>query len=65
MRARICRSLAFLGIVPDAERNRQAAGREAASIGADGSPVSLWVIPTDEELQIAREIYPIAGGSLP
>jgi acetate kinase len=64
MRARICRSLEVLGIVLDAERNRQATGADAARIGADDSAVPLWVIPTDEELQIAREVFAIAGDSL-
>jgi acetate kinase len=65
MRARICRSLEFLGIVLDAERNRQATGADAASISADDSAVPLWVIPTDEELQIAREVFAIADSPLP
>lgn len=40
----------WLGMVPDKARN--AAGRDR--ISADGSRISVWVIPTDEERMIAR-----------
>jgi acetate kinase len=56
MRQRICQDLQFLGIQLDATRNSQASGKTAQSISADRSPVQVWVVPTDEELQIAREI---------
>jgi len=52
-RARICKDLDALGIVFDDARNRSANGREAC-FSADGSPIALWVVPLDEELQIAR-----------
>ena len=56
MREHICRGLDFLGLRLDAERNQAATGGEAARISSDGVFVSLWVIPTDEERQIAREV---------
>ena len=56
MRARICRGLDFLGMSLDTDRNAAATGGAAAQISADDSPVSVWVIPTDEERQIAREV---------
>ena len=56
MRARICQGLDFLGLRLDAERNGAATGSEAAQISTDAGPVSVWVIPTDEERQIAREV---------
>lgn len=52
-RARICKDLDALGIVLDEARNRAANGREA-SFSADGSRIALWVVPLDEELQMAR-----------
>ncbi|MFJ6112679.1 acetate/propionate family kinase [Agrococcus sediminis] len=42
-----------LGIVLDPERNR---GRGERRISADGSPIEVWVVPTNEELEIARQV---------
>jgi acetate kinase len=53
IRARICEGLEWAGIQVDADRN-QTRGK-AAEIGVEGSKVSTWVIPTDEELLIARD----------
>ena len=52
-RARICKDLDALGIVLDEVRNRAANGREAC-FSAQGSRIALWVVPLDEELQMAR-----------
>ncbi len=57
MRERICRRMEFLGLQLDAERNRNVSAADPTRISADDSSVQLWVIPTDEELQIARETY--------
>ncbi len=46
--------LEFLGIVIDQERNA-AVSREPRRISADDSPVAVLVIPTNEELEIARQ----------
>jgi acetate kinase len=56
-RARICQGLDRLGITIDESRNRApAAGREPAfEISVEGTPVRVLVVPTDEELMIARE----------
>ena len=56
MRARICRGLDFLGLTLDEERNGAATGDDAVLISADDGSTPVWVIPTDEELQIAREV---------
>jgi acetate kinase len=55
IRARICRDLEFLGIAPDAERNAALVGGKEGEIGAATSRVRLYVIPTNEELLIARD----------
>lgn len=55
MRARICRGLEWLGIALDPDRNRAAGSHAPAPIHAGGARVQAWVVPTDEELQIARE----------
>jgi len=53
VRARVCANLEHLGICIDAARN---AGRKkvATAIHADGSKVAILVIPTNEELAIAK-----------
>jgi acetate kinase len=53
VRGRICAGLETLGIVLDEAANRAADGREAC-FSAAGSTVALWVVPLDEEYQIAR-----------
>jgi len=54
IRARICEGLEWAGVTLDAEQNAQIRGREAA-ISTSDSRVQAWVIPTDEELLIARD----------
>ncbi len=54
MRSRICQGLEFLGLRLDEARNKTANGRAATRISAESSPVQIWVIPTDEEQEIAR-----------
>jgi acetate kinase len=54
IRARICEGLEWAGVTLDAEQNAQIRGREAP-ISASDSRVQAWVIPTDEELLIARD----------
>lgn len=53
VRARVCSNLEHLGIKIDLERN---AGRKkaATAVQADGSAVAILVIPTNEELAIAK-----------
>jgi acetate kinase len=55
LRGLIAGRLGWLGARLDAGLNQQATGKEEMRISAEGSAVQLWVIPTDEELQIAHE----------
>ena len=57
VRARVCRDAAWLGVTLD-ERANAAHGPR---ISATGSRASAWVIPTDEELMIARHIREVLG----
>ena len=57
VRAAVCEQSAWLGIELDAEAN----ARHATRISTAGSPVSVWVLPTDEELMIARHTRAVAG----
>ena len=59
MRARICRPLAFLGVVLDEARNAAGlAGQdEPARVSADGATAAqVWIVPADESRQIDREV---------
>lgn len=59
MRERICRRLGVLGIELDSTRNRGIRGDgpgATGEIGAAGGAVPVWVIPTDEEIEIARAV---------
>jgi acetate kinase len=57
IRARICDTSSWLGIALDRDANRQNRTR----ISSRGSRVSAWVIPTDEELMIARHTGSLLG----
>jgi acetate kinase len=50
VRAALCARLAWLGVTVDAQAN----GHNGPRISAPDSRVSVWVIPTNEELMIAR-----------
>ena len=53
MRARICEGLEYMGVKIDPEKNN-IRGKEAI-ISTDDSKVTVWVIPTNEELMIAQD----------
>ena len=54
MRAEIMEYMGFLGVELDQEANKAARGKEAV-ISTPGSRVKVMVIPTNEELMIARD----------
>jgi acetate kinase len=58
IRQKVCAQARWLGIRLDEEANRRGGPR----ISTEDSPVSVWVVPTDEELMIARhtlELVPV------
>jgi acetate kinase len=55
VRARICRDMDFLGIRLDDAKNQAAMGGKEGDVAADASRVRVFVIPTNEELLIARD----------
>lgn len=55
VRTRICAGLEWLGLELDTELNATAVGGTEGPIHRDGSRLAAWVIPTDEELLIARD----------
>jgi len=65
VRARICAGLDWLGIQVDDERNATLHDCAEGRFDRDGSRVQLWVIPTDEELLIARDTWRVVVGEEP
>ncbi|WP_158811512.1 acetate/propionate family kinase [Beijerinckia sp. L45] len=61
IRSAVCERLAWFGVVPDHEANAAQAGR----ISAAGSRVDVRVIPTDEEITIARHTLEILRAVTP
>lgn len=57
-REEICKDLEFIGIEFDASKNANLRGKEAI-ISKPGSKVTLMVVPTNEELVIAKDTYEI------
>jgi acetate kinase len=60
IRARICDGMDWLGVRADPTKN--SASMREGRIDAEGSRVELWVIPTDEELLIARDTWRLVNG---
>jgi acetate kinase len=65
VRARICEGLERLGLELDPERNAAAIGGRAGQISREGARLAAWVIPTDEELLIARDTVRVVAGVEP
>jgi len=57
VRAAVCRKLAWLGVELDADANSANKPR----ISSPQSRISVWVVPTDEEVMIARQTLAVVG----
>jgi len=57
IRGRVCRGAAWLGLELDEEANAHGGPR----ISRQGSPITAWVIPTNEELMIAMHTRNVLG----
>ncbi|HSM03865.1 MAG TPA: acetate kinase [Longimicrobiales bacterium] len=62
VRSLICEGLGWFGLELDESRNREAAGAPTR-ITTDDSRLHAWVIPTDEELLIARDTARLVLGA--
>lgn len=63
IRARICEGLEWMGLTLDQGRNEESVDGREGRISADGGRLEAWVIPTDEELLIARDTYRVVTGA--
>jgi acetate kinase len=59
IRQAVCRDLKDLGIGVEAARNGEAQGE--MRISSAESPMQIWVVPTHEELIVARQTYEAVG----
>jgi acetate kinase len=63
IRAAVCDGLEWMGLELDAERNAAQSGGREGLISRDGSRLAAYVIPTDEELLIARDTVRCVHGA--
>jgi acetate kinase len=63
IRDRICRELTWLGVELDADVNANHGADKSGRISSDSSRVSVFVIPTNEELLIARDTVRVVSGA--
>jgi acetate kinase len=61
VRGGVCRDMEWAGLRLDPARNERARGE--SRISADDSRVEVWVVPTNEELVVARQAAELCGGS--
>src|ERR671926_744064 len=62
VRARVCDGLGWLGVELDPAANAATVARREGLVSAAGSRLSVYVIPTDEELLIARDTVRLIRG---
>jgi acetate kinase len=62
IRARICAGLEWAGLQVSPERNLALTGGREGKFSTDDSTLEAWVVPTDEELLIARDTYRVVEG---
>jgi acetate kinase len=62
VRAGICEGLEWMGLELDPAANEGAVGGAEARISREGSRLAAWVVPTDEELLIARDTVRLVLG---
>lgn len=62
IRRLICTGLEWMGLELDQELNERCTDGREGRITVDGCRLDAWVIPTDEELLIARDTYRVVTG---
>ena len=56
VREQVCADLEYLGISLNQDKNKER-GKEVREINQEGARVKILVIPTNEELEIARQCW--------
>lgn len=60
LRGMVCRDMEYLGIEIDGEKNKKRS-KENRSISSSNSKVEVYVIPTNEELEIAKQVFSLTS----
>ena len=63
IRAKICAELIWTGAALDAELNAKHGAEQAGRVSSENSRVAVYVIPTNEELLIARDTVRVVTGT--
>ena len=62
VRERVCEGLGWMGVELDKAANQATTGRREGLVSREGSRLAVYVIPTDEELLIARDTVRLIRG---
>ena len=62
VRARICDGLGWAGLEVSPELNNDLVNGKEGKFSTSGSTLEAWVVPTDEELLIARDTFRVVEG---
>ena len=62
IRARICDGLSWAGLTVDPAANAALTDGKEGRFSTDASSLQAWVVPTDEELLIARDTFRVVSG---
>ncbi|MBL0172936.1 MAG: acetate kinase [Gemmatimonadaceae bacterium] len=65
IRTRICEGLAWAGLTIDEAANAQLTDGREGRFSTEGASLEAWVVPTDEELLIARDTFRVVAGIEP
>lgn len=60
IRTKVCQNLEWAGIALDPEKNQKASGE--MKLSKDDSRTQIWVVPTNEEIVVARQSAALVGG---
>lgn len=63
VRSRILEGMDWMGLELDPDANERTKGGVTGRITREGARLAAWVIPTDEELLIARDTYRLVTGT--
>jgi acetate kinase len=63
IRSKICAELIWMGVELDAELNSKNGADHGGRISSESSRIAVYVIPTNEELLIARDTVRVVTGT--
>lgn len=63
IRRMVVEGFEFAGLVLDPAKNQSAGGKDEKRIDAPGSKIEIWVMPTNEELIVARQTVAVLNNS--